>query len=52
MSSSSATAARAPVRPEIQALRAVAIGCVVVYHFWPAALPAGFVGVDVFFVVS
>ena len=39
-------------RPEIQALRAVAIGCVVAYHFWPAVLPAGFVGVDVFFVVS
>ncbi len=52
MSSSSATAVRASVRPEIQALRAVAIGCVVLYHFWPAALPAGFVGVDVFFVVS
>ncbi len=40
------------MRPEIQALRAVAIGCVLLYHFWPAALPAGFVGVDVFFVVS
>ena len=40
------------MRPEIQALRAVAIGCVVLYHFWPAVLPAGFVGVDVFFVVS
>ena len=52
MSSSSATAVRASVRPEIQALRAVAIGCVVLYHFWPAVLPAGFVGVDVFFVVS
>jgi len=39
-------------RPEIQALRAVAIGCVLAYHFWPAVLPAGFVGVDVFFVVS
>ncbi|WP_173923565.1 acyltransferase [Agromyces sp. Marseille-P2726] len=52
MSSSSAAAPRAAVRPEIQALRAVAIGCVVLYHFWPAALPAGFVGVDVFFVVS
>lgn len=52
MSSSSAAAARTSVRPEIQALRAVAIGCVVLYHFWPAALPAGFVGVDVFFVVS
>ncbi len=52
MPSSSATAPRASVRPEIQALRAVAIGCVVLYHFWPAVLPAGFVGVDVFFVVS
>lgn len=40
------------MRPEVQALRAVAIGCVVLYHFWPAVLPAGFVGVDVFFVVS
>ena len=28
------------------------IGCVVLYHVWPAVLPAGYVGVDVFFVVS
>ena len=52
MSSASAVAQRSSVRPEIQALRAVAIGCVLLYHFWPAALPAGFIGVDVFFVVS
>lgn len=52
MSSASSVAQRSSVRPEIQALRAVAIGCVLLYHFWPAALPAGFVGVDVFFVVS
>ncbi|WP_448005872.1 acyltransferase family protein [Agromyces bauzanensis] len=52
MSSSSAAVQPSSVRPEIQALRAVAIGCVLLYHFWPAALPAGFVGVDVFFVVS
>ena len=52
MPSSPAVTSRASVRPEIQALRAVAIGCVVLYHFWPAVLPAGFVGVDVFFVVS
>lgn len=52
MPPSSPTVVRASVRPEIQALRAVAIGCVVLYHFWPAVLPAGFVGVDVFFVVS
>jgi peptidoglycan/LPS O-acetylase OafA/YrhL len=43
---------RAGVRPEIQALRAVAVALVVVYHLWPAALPGGFVGVDVFFAIS
>jgi peptidoglycan/LPS O-acetylase OafA/YrhL len=40
------------VRPEIQSLRAVAVALVVVYHFWPRLLPGGFVGVDVFFVIS
>ncbi len=40
------------VRPEIQALRALAVVAVVVYHLFPARLSGGFVGVDVFFVVS
>ncbi len=40
------------MRRDIQALRAVAVTMVVVYHFWPGALPGGFVGVDVFFVIS
>src|SRR3712207_1723302 len=40
------------MRPEIQALRGIAVLTVVVYHLWPAALPGGFVGVDVFFVIS
>ena len=39
------------VRPEIQALRAIAVA-VVLYHVWPAAMPGGFVGVDVFFAIS
>lgn len=39
-------------RPEIQALRGLAVALVVVYHFWPHLLPGGFVGVDVFFVIS
>jgi peptidoglycan/LPS O-acetylase OafA/YrhL len=47
-----AAAVRAGVRPEIQALRAVAVALVVVYHLWPRALPGGFVGVDVFFAIS
>ena len=38
--------------PEIQALRALAVTLVLVYHLWPGALPGGFIGVDVFFVIS
>lgn len=47
-----APAGRTPVRPEIQALRAIAAIAVVVYHLWPARLPGGFVGVDIFFAIS
>jgi peptidoglycan/LPS O-acetylase OafA/YrhL len=39
-------------RPELQGLRAIAVGLVVAYHLHPGALPGGFVGVDVFFVIS
>lgn len=41
-----------PLRPEIQALRAGAALLVVLYHLWPGQLPGGFMGVDVFFVIS
>lgn len=40
------------VRPEIQALRAIAVLLVVVFHLWPDSLPGGYAGVDVFFVIS
>ena len=40
------------MRPEIQALRAIAVLLVVIYHFWPAWMPGGYAGVDVFFVIS
>ena len=39
-------------RPDIQGLRAIAVAMVVIYHLYPAALPGGFAGVDVFFVIS
>jgi hypothetical protein len=42
----------ADVRKDIQALRAIAIGSVVFFHFWPELLPGGYAGVDIFFVVS
>jgi peptidoglycan/LPS O-acetylase OafA/YrhL len=36
----------------IQALRALAVSVVVVNHYFPYRVPGGFIGVDVFFVVS
>ncbi|ELE9729590.1 TPA: acyltransferase family protein [Enterobacter kobei] len=39
-------------RQDINLLRGVAILSVVLYHFAPALLPGGFVGVDIFFVIS
>lgn len=38
--------------PEIQGLGALAVGLVVLFHLWPQRLTGGFVGVDVFFVIS
>lgn len=39
-------------RPDIQGLRAVAVLAVMAFHFNSAWLPGGFVGVDVFLVIS
>ncbi|MEU5695461.1 acyltransferase [Actinosynnema sp. NPDC020468] len=50
------TSAAAPVpagyRTDVQALRAVAMVVVLLCHFWPALLIGGYVGLDVFFVIS
>ena len=39
-------------RPDIEGLRAVAVGAVLLYHAGAPFAPAGYVGVDVFFVIS
>ena len=38
--------------PGLDGLRAIAVVAVLLFHFLPATLPGGFLGVDVFFVVS
>ncbi len=40
------------VRADIQGLRAIAVLLVVAFHLWPSRLTGGYVGVDVFFVIS
>jgi peptidoglycan/LPS O-acetylase OafA/YrhL len=43
------TSSRLPIT---DGLRAVAVLAVVLFHFFPSAVPGGYIGVDVFFVIS
>jgi peptidoglycan/LPS O-acetylase OafA/YrhL len=48
----SATSTAERFRPDIQGLRAIAVGSVVLYHAGLGGFRGGYVGVDVFFVIS
>ncbi len=39
-------------RPDVDGLRAIAVSAVIAHHFWSDLLPSGFLGVDMFFVIS
>ena len=39
-------------RTDVDGLRAVAVMLVVNFHGFPLAMPGGFIGVDIFFVIS
>ncbi len=45
-------AERGHFEPHLQGLRAIAVLLVVVYHFYPGRLSGGYIGVDIFFVIS
>jgi peptidoglycan/LPS O-acetylase OafA/YrhL len=40
------------IRGDIQGLRALAVSLVLLFHLWPNRLGGGYIGVDVFFVIS
>jgi peptidoglycan/LPS O-acetylase OafA/YrhL len=51
-SESSDTPRKSGFRPDVEGFRAVAVGAVLLYHAGVPFAPGGYVGVDVFFVIS
>lgn len=52
VSEPTARPAKGEVRADIQALRALAVVSVMMFHLWPLRITGGYVGVDVFFAIS
>lgn len=40
------------MRPEIQALRAISVTTIIIFHYWHGLIPGGYIAVDIFFVIS
>lgn len=52
VSNSTRPASHDTFRFDIQAFRGIAVLAVFIFHLWPGAIPSGFLGVDIFFVIS
>ena len=39
-------------RPDVDGMRAIAVLSVVLFHMWPQTIRGGYIGVDIFFVIS